>query len=284
VSRIVLALATCSLLAGGCNAPPPMPEDHWEGPKGTMHEVFRDEFDGPAGSAPNPAHWNVLDKEVNWNDEMQHYTQERKNSYLDGSGHLVIEGHKETYLKPDGTLSTQPYTSARLESVGLVEQLYGKFEARVWLPKGVGLWPAFWVLSNTYQTEGWPECGEIDILELAGSEDNTIHGTMHGPGYSGAAGLSRPFKLESGSFADGFHVFAIEWAPDGMRWLVDGQPYHSRTPDGMDFVGMRWVFDTPMYIILNLAIGGIYDGPPDETTVFPAKVLVDYVSVSALDP
>jgi len=284
MSRTVLALAVCSLLYSGCNAPPPMPEDHWDGPKGTMRETFRDEFDGAMGSAPNPLYWRPLEKEMNWNDEMQHYTAERKNSYLDGAGHLVIEGHKESYLKPDGTFSSQPYTSARLETVGLVEQAYGRFEARVWLPKGTGLWPAFWILGNDYSTVDWPECGEIDILELAGSEDNKIHGTMHGPGYSGAAGLSRSFDLETGSFADGFHTFAIEWAPDGMRWLVDGQPYHSRTPDGMDYVGKRWVFDHPMYIILNLAIGGIYDGPPDESTVFPARMVIDYVSVSALDP
>jgi beta-glucanase (GH16 family) len=280
----VLALALFGLLAAGCNSPPPgIPEDSWAGPSGTLREVLRDDFDGPAGSAPNPSYFHVLDKEMNWNQEMQYYTQDRKNSYLDGAGNLVLEAYQENYLKPDGTLSAQPYTSARLETAGLIEQRYGRFEARIWLPKGKGIWPAFWLLSNNYQEVGWPDCGEVDILELAGSKDNQVNGTMHGPGYSGSFGLSRTYVLEGGSFADGFHVFAIEWAPDGMRWLIDGQSFHERTPAGMGRSDLQWVFDRPMYMLLNLAVGGIYDGPPDETTVFPARMVIDYVSVSALE-
>jgi beta-glucanase (GH16 family) len=278
------ALTLLGLLGVACSNPPPgIPEDKWDGPTGTLREVFRDDFDGARGSEPNPGFWQVLDREDNWNDELQHYTQERKNSYLDGLGNLVIEAHQENYVKADGTPSTKGYTSARLESAGRVEQRYGRFEARILLPRGKGLWPAFWLLSNNIQEVGWPECGEVDILELAGSRDHKINGTMHGPGYSGSFALTKAFELPSGSFNDGFHVFAIEWAPDGMRWLVDGQPYHARTPTGLDYADIPWVFDRPMYMILNLAVGGVYDGPPNADTVFPAQVLVDYVSLSALE-
>jgi len=281
--RCRLALAIFGLLVTACSNPPPgFVEDSWDGPKGTLLEVFRDDFDGPAGSAPDPGFWNVLDKEMNWNDELQHYTQERKNSYLDGQGNLVIEAHQETYVRPDGTPSSKAYTSARLETYGLVEQQYGRFEARIWLPRGKGIWPAFWLLSNNYHEVGWPDCGEVDILELAGSRAHKINGSMHGPGYSGSFALSRSYELASGTFNDGFHVFAIEWAPDGMRWLVDEQPFHARTPAGLTQADIPWVFDRPMYMILNLAIGGIYDGDPDETTVFPARIVVDYVRVFAL--
>jgi beta-glucanase (GH16 family) len=275
-----------ALLGLACNAPPPSPEstsDDWAGPTGTFREVFRDDFDGALGSAPNPASWNVENREFGYNQELDYNTTDRKNSYLDGQGNLIIEAFAENYVLPDGRVSSQPYTSARLNSAGLVEQIHGRFEARIWLPSGTGLWPAFWVLGNDIADVGWPDCGEVDILELAGSKDFEIHGSMHGPGYSGSKGLTRSFALESGTFADGFHVFAIEWAPDGMRWLVDGKQYHARTPEGLGEQGMQWVFNRPMYMILNLAVGGFYDGEPDASTAFPAKMLIDYVSVSAFE-
>lgn len=273
-----------ALLALACNTPPPEDTgDEWDGPSGTFREVFRDDFDGVMGSAPNATFWNVEEREFGHNQELDYNTTDRRNSYLDGQGNLVIEAFEENYVLPNGRVSSQPYTSARLTSDGLFEHRYGRFEARVWLPQGKGLWPAFWLLGNNIDEVGWPRCGEIDILELAGSKPHKINGTLHGPGYSGTEGLTRSFELGSGVFADGFHTFAIEWAPDGMRWLVDGQPYHARTPEGLAKQGVDWVFDRPMYIILNLAIGGFYDGAPDASTVFPAKMLVDYVSVSALE-
>jgi beta-glucanase (GH16 family) len=144
------------------------------------------------------------------------------------------------------------------------------------------LWPAFWLLGNNIETVNWPDCGEVDIFEFGGSREHLVHGTMHGPGYSGSFGLKGSFELKSGSFADGFHVFAVEWAPEGIRWLVDDEPYHARTPAGLQYADVPWVFDQPMYMLLNLAVGGVYDGDPDETTVFPARMVVDYVRVYAL--
>jgi beta-glucanase (GH16 family) len=280
----VLAPALFAFLGLACNSPPPEDTgDEWAGPTGTFREVFRDDFDGDAGSAPNPLYWNVQEREFGQNQELDYNTTDRKNSYLDGAGNLVIEALKENYVLPNGRVSTQPYTSARMNTAGLVEQTYGRFEARIWLPSGKGLWPAFWVLGNNIEDVGWPKCGEVDVVELAGSRPGKINGSMHGPGYAGTEGLTRSFELDSGTFAGGFHVFAIEWAADGMRWLVDGKPYHARTPEGLRDQDVEWVFNRPMYMILNLAVGGFYDGEPDGSTAFPAKMVIDYVSVSALE-
>jgi beta-glucanase (GH16 family) len=280
----VVPVALFALLGVACNSPPPEDTgDSWDGPTGTAREVFRDDFDGAVGSAPSPANWIVVDREFGQNQELDYNTPDRKNSYLDGQGNLVIEAIKENYVLGNGRVSSQPYTSARLTTDGVFEQAYGRFEARVWLPKGKGLWPAFWVLGNDIGQVGWPDCGEVDILELAGSKPHEVKGSMHGPGYAGIASLSRAVELESGSFADGFHVFAIEWDRTGMRWLMDGKPYHARTPGGLSDNGVDWVFDHPMYIILNLAVGGLWDGAPDDATVFPARMVVDYVSVSVFE-
>ena len=113
---------------------------------------------------------------------------------------------------------TREYTSARLKTQGRFEQAYGRFEARLKIPRGQGLWPAFWMLGADIPTAGWPRCGEIDIMENIGREPSTVHGTFHGPGYSGANGIGAPFTLPGGArFADDFHVFAVEWDPAAIR-------------------------------------------------------------------
>jgi beta-glucanase (GH16 family) len=283
--RARLDVAVSLLFLFGCNSVPPDDVgDEWSGPTGTFHEVFRDDFNGPSGSAPDPAKWNVAVRERGLNQELDFNTSDRKNSFLDGQGQLVIQALKEQYTTSTGRISTQPYTSARLTTEGLLEQRYGRFQARIKLPKGKGLWPAFWMLGTRIDSVGWPECGEIDVLELAGSRPDTIKGSLHGPGYAGTASLTKPYQLDAGTFADGFHVFTLEWSPEGIRWLVDGDVYHSRTLHGLQQQGYRWVFDDPVYVILNLAVGGLYDGPPDASTVFPSQMVVDYVSVSVLAP
>jgi beta-glucanase (GH16 family) len=283
IGRMFAPAALC-LAAQACNTPPPPDTgDDWPGPKGTFREVFRDEFDGPAGSGPDESHWNVLDREFGHNQELDYNTTDRKNSYLDGQSNLVIQALSEHYQLPNGRVSSQPYTSARLETDGKVEQKYGRIEARIRLPAGKGLWPAFWLLGKSIHTVGWPDCGEVDVLELAGSKPAQINGTMHGPGYSGIEAPTGRYALESGIFADDFHIFTMEWNGEGMRWLVDGQQYYSRTRARIEDDGVQWVFDEPMFIILNLAVGGFYDGEPDSSTPFPSQMVIDYVSVSALD-
>jgi beta-glucanase (GH16 family) len=141
------------------------------------------------------------------------------------------------------------------------------------------MWPAFWMLGVDIGSASWPACGEIDIMENIGREPDTIHGTLHGPGYSGGNGIGAPSKVAAGQrFADGYHVFAIEWEKDVVRWYVDGNLYQTRTPKDLPS-GAKWVYDHPFFLLLNLAVGGQWPGNPDGTTTFPQTLKVDYVRV-----
>jgi beta-glucanase (GH16 family) len=189
---------------------------------------------------------------------------------MDGAGNLLITALKQEY-------SGAHYTSARLRSQGHLDQRYGRFEARIRLPEGQGLWPAFWLLGSDVASAGWPECGEIDIMEARGNEPHINHGSAHGPGYSGGNPKTAAFELDSGSFATAFHTFAVEWAPGEVHWFVDDVHYHAITVASMP-VEHRWVFDGSMFIILDLAVGGWFGGEVDDS-VFPATMAVDYVRV-----
>lgn len=210
------------------------------------------------------------------NNELETYTNRVQNAHVQ-DGNLVITAAKETYTGPDGI--TRDYTSARLKTQGLFDQRYGRFEARIKIPQGQGMWPAFWMLGNNIGNVGWPSCGEIDIMENIGKEPDKVHGSMHGPGYSGSNGLTGTFTVPSGKVADDFHIFAIEWEPSVVRFYVDSNLYETRTPSDLPS-GTTWVFDHPFFILLNVAVGGDWPGPPDNTTVFPQNMLVDYVRVS----
>jgi beta-glucanase (GH16 family) len=204
---------------------------------------------------------------------------------LDGSGNLVFQALKEQYVEANGAQSSQPYTSARLNTHGKLDQMYGKFEARIKLPVGgKGVWPAFWLLGENIEAAGWPDCGEVDILEWRGSYPSSIVSSLHGPGYAGGSSFHEHYDLPSGSYGDDFHVFTFEWTAEGVRWLVDGDEFYVKTVKGVREAGRTWVYDHPFYVILNLAIGGIFDGYPAAATVFPQQMLVDYVSVSQAAP
>src|SRR6185295_12134975 len=169
-----------------------------------------------------------------------------------------IQALRETYAGPDGVV--REHTSARLKTQGKFEQAYGRFEARLKVPRGQGLWPAFWMLGNDIGTAGWPRCGEIDVMENIGREPATVHGTIHGPGYSGAGGIGAAFILPGGApVADDFHVFAVEWEATAIRWYVDGTLYQTRTPTDLP-AGQRWAFDHPFFMVLNVAVGGGWPG------------------------
>ncbi|GAB6021270.1 hypothetical protein CHUAL_003884 [Chamberlinius hualienensis] len=146
------------------------------------------------------------------------------------------------------------------------------------LPKGKGLWPAFWSLGVDIDTVQWPNCGEINFLEMRGSAPSTAIGALHGPGYSGGEGSAVSYTLPSGTFNDDFHVFAVEWFPNSITWFVDGKAYETRTPADLPF-GRKWVFDHPFFILLNLAVGGLFPGDPDGSVPFPQYLKVDYVRV-----
>jgi beta-glucanase (GH16 family) len=282
-SACAAALALTSALALGCSNPPEPDVETWQEPSAGWVEVWREEFDGPSQAAPDAARWNVELRPSGYNEELDYDTNDRKNSFLDGSGNLVIRALKEQFVDAQGVTSSQPYTSARLNTQGKVEQQYGRFEARIKLPAGgKGVWPAFWLLGNDVDQAGWPSCGEVDILEMRGSRPTLIDSSLHGPGYSGGSAYHHYYRLASGSYGDDFHVFTFEWTPEGVRWLVDGDQFYVKTVEGVVRSGQRWVYDHPFFIILNLAIGGIFDGDPDASTMFPQQMQIDYVSVSKL--
>ena len=249
--------------------------------------VWSDAFEGPAGALPDPSVWTpeIGDGTANgipgWgNAERQTYTDDPVNLALDGEGNLVIRAVETDGDAPPCYYGAPcEYSSARIITAGALEVQYGRIEARIKIPYGQGLWPAFWMLGNDIAEVGWPESGEIDIMENVGREPGTVHGTIHGPGYSGAGGIGRGTSLPAGqAFADGFHVYAIEWWPERITWSVDGVDYSTLTPADLPS-GARWVFDHPFFVILNVAVGGHWPGYPDETTTFPQEMVVDYVRV-----
>jgi beta-glucanase (GH16 family) len=238
--------------------------------------TWEDNFNGPNGALPDPAKWVIESGGNGWgNDELEYYTARPENVRLK-NGNLVIEAVQEEFKGPDGV--KRRYTSGRLKTQGLFSQAYGRFEARIQIPNGQGVWPAFWLLGGDFPAVGWPECGEIDIMENVGVDKSRIHGSIHGPGYSAKKSLTSGFTLPQGRFSDSFHVFAVEWEPLSIRYYVDDELYATRTPVGLP-KDSKWVFDHPFFIILNLAVGGNLPANPDTATEFPQRMLVDYVRV-----
>lgn len=234
--------------------------------------VWEDGFEGPAGQAPDASKWayDIGTGDNGWgNQELQYYTDRPENIALNGSGQLAITARSESY-------AGSAFTSARIKTQGLFEQAYGRFEARIKLPWGPGIWPAFWMLGADITQTPWPQCGEIDIMEYRGQQPHLIHGSVHGPGYSGGAAITKSFGLENGRFDVDFHVFAIEWGEDYIDYFVDDTLYQRITPGG---VTGEWVYDHPFFLLLNVAVGGNFVGFPTSQTPFPQTMLVDYVKV-----
>jgi len=269
--------------------------------------IWQDEFAQPLGSGPDPSKWTHDLGDHGWgNKELQRYTDSRENAFVvadseatDGRA-LVIRA-----LREEGD-SESRYTSARIKTQRKFAAKFGRIEARLKLPKGQGIWAAFWTLGETIDERGWPECGEIDIMESLGHEPDKVYGTIHGPGHSGGDNQTtahyRIGKLDTDGdlvgepplddsqppacrevaktdFSAGYHVFAVEWQPGRIEWFVDGERYHALTPADLP-EGARWVFDgTPQFILLNLAVGGHWPRYPDATTEFPQDYRIDYVRV-----
>jgi beta-glucanase (GH16 family) len=276
-SRIISLLSAFVILAAGCQSaeqtksstlaiPTPIPTPiaaraGWE-------LVWNDEFDG---DAINRSDWTFDLGGGGWgNGEAQVYTDLPENARLE-EGLLVIEGRKE----PNDQGGFQ-FTSARLKTQGLKTFQYGRIEARLKVPAGAGVWPAFWMLGSNFDQVGWPDCGEIDIMEYVGKDPTVVIGTLHGPGYSGALGL-KGSSPQDYAIADDFHTYAVEWDKDQISWFFDDVEYHTLTRD--DVGSDRWVFDQPFFLILNLALGGTLGGFISPDTVFPAQVYADYVRV-----
>ena len=240
--------------------------------------VWSDEFNGPANTLPDAAKWtfDIGHGKNGWgNQELENYTRDPANVSQDGKGNLVIQALR----MPDGS-----YTSGRIKTQGKFNIQYGRIEARIKIPYGQGIWPAFWMLGNDIGSVGWPAGGEIDIMENIGKEPAMIHGSMHGPGYSGNTPLTSTYKLPSGAlFADDFHVYRVTWSAEAVVFAVDGNEYYRVTPQSLP-AGTKWVYDHPFFLLLNVAVGGRWPGKPDETSTFPQSMLVDWVRVYQLKP
>lgn len=230
---------------------------------------WSDEFDGTAGDLPDASKWTFDIGNNGWgNQELEYYTNRPENASLDGNGNLVITAKRENF-------QGSQYTSARLTTRNLFTQKYGRFEARLISPYGQGLWPAFWMLGSDGNTVSWPQCGEIDIMEMRGQSPNINHGSLHGPGFSGGNAITNSYALQYNRFDLDYHIFAVEWDAKKIDYFVDGYLYEriekSTVPE--------WVYDQPFYMILNVAVGGDFVGFPSAGTPMPQKMTVDYVRV-----
>lgn len=226
-------------------------------------QIWSDEFDGTSLDLTN---WEpeIGSGSSGWgNNELQYYTASPNNVSVD-SGYLHIIGREQSFQGSN-------YTSTRIKSEGLFDFQYGRVEARIKVPVGQGLWPAFWMLGSDFSNVGWPFCGEIDIMEHVNNELK-VHGTIHydqwGHTYSG------DFAYADASI---FHEYVLEWDSEEIRWYLDGVQFHQE--DIGAGTSSREEFHTPFFFILNLAIGGNWPGSPDATTQFPAVMMVDYVRV-----
>ncbi|MGW7647166.1 discoidin domain-containing protein [Streptomyces bobili] len=260
---------------------PPLPSD----PANPPRLVWSDEFDGAANTRPDASKWRS-DPGTGPNNELEYYTDHR-NAALDGAGHLVMEARREATAGsscPRDPLSgsgTCQYTSARMNTGAAFQFTYGRVEARIKVPNGNGLWPAFWMMGADFLTgRPWPYNGEIDIVEVLGKDVKTAYSTVHALAYNGGGGIGSPYTLPGNAdFSDDFHTWAADWNSKGITYSLDGRTVFSLDKDEVERTRGPWIFDHPHYLILNLAVGGDWPGPTDATTPFPSRMLVDYVRV-----
>jgi beta-glucanase (GH16 family) len=248
--------------------------------------LWHQEFREKAGTKPNSKIFNYDLGGGGWgNNEHQAYTNH--NATQTGTGVMALNLKRIPY-DPDDIYEMCPidtpdnsceFESARIQTKGKVHFQYGRLEARIKVPVGDGTWPAFWLLGTDISTNAWPNCGEIDIMETKGSEPYTVHGTAHGPGYSGGDGIVSTKTLGS-RLGTGYHVYALEWTYNKMKWYVDGKLYHTVTPSVVG--GHTYVFNKPMFMILNVAAGGWFAGDVDPD-LNSAQMRVDYIRYYSLN-
>jgi len=231
--------------------------------------TWEDNFDGEAGTLPDATKWK-FDVGTGWgNNQLEYDTDRAENVSMDGEGNLAIVAREESF-------GGQPFTSGRISTQNLFAQAYGRFEARIKMPYGPGIWPAFWLLGEDVEVNTWPQCGEIDIMENRGQLPHFVYGSVHGPGYSAGNAVSKSYGLENNRFDSEFHVFRVDWGEDYINYFVDDVFYFQVTPKSTPG---DWVYDHPFFIILNVAVGGDFVGFPTNQTDFPQTMLVDYVKV-----
>lgn len=251
------------VLATACTST--APADEWE-------LVWADEFQGAEDEPPDPANWSFDVGGDGWgNDQLEYDTDRPVNVSSNGDGFLRIRARREAYEGND-------WTSGRIKTKALQAFEYGKIEARIKLPAGKGIWPAFWMLGEDIDAVGWPSCGEVDILEMRGEEPDTVFGTIHGPGYSGGSGVTTEVTFDGVDFSADFHDFGIVWDPDTLVWTVDGEVLATATPGDLPPF-TAWVFDHPFFLLLNVAVGGTVVQEPDASTPDEVVMAVDHVKV-----
>jgi beta-glucanase (GH16 family) len=250
----------------------------------TWTQVWSDEFDGAAGASIDATKWNYQTADgckegiCGWgNNEKEYYTDASDNISLNGQGQLMIVAR----TAPAGlTCYYGPcrYTSGKVTTRDKMLAQPGRVVARIKLPRGQGLWPAFWMLGHSYPVTPWPAAGELDVMENKGSQPSTTSSAVHGPGYSGATPFAHAHDLSSGTLSDDFHTFAVEWDALRVRFFVDDAVHYEITRHALEQYGNS-ILDQPYFVILNLAVGGHFDGDPQSDAIFPATMLVDYVRV-----
>ena len=236
--------------------------------QGSMRLVWRDEFN--RNGLPDPKRW-TYEKGYVRNQEEQFYTEGRRENARVESGRLIIEARRDGF-------EGHPVSSASLITKGKASWTYGRIEVRAKLPKGRGTWPAIWTLGDDIDTVGWPGCGEIDIMENVGFDPDMAHFTIHSTGLDGNGHEASSGRVEVPSLSDAFHVYTLDWTPERIEWRLDGRIVHVYAK--AEPKGVKWVYDKPQYLMLNLAMGGAWGGQKGvDPAVYPAKFEVDYVRV-----
>ncbi|HEX7980886.1 MAG TPA: glycoside hydrolase family 16 protein [Gemmatimonadaceae bacterium] len=281
-----LAISLLTACGGGAAAATPTlpPADTTTAPPITWTQVWSDEFDGAAGASVDPAKWGFdlgdgcAAGNCGWgNNEKEYYTNAPENVSLDGQGRLAIVA-RPAVLNTTCYYGPCKYTSAKITTRGKLAAAPGRVEARIRIPSGQGLWPAFWMLGNDFPAVKWPDSGELDIMENHGSKPSTSSSAIHGPNYFGNTPFAHSNTIAPGTLADDFHLYAVEWDAGHAAFFVDGVKHYEVLKSDVLRYGAS-ILDKPYFIILNLAVGGNFDGDPLSDSILPATMLVDYVRV-----
>jgi len=252
------------------------------GGPGRWQLVWSDEFDHDG--LPDSSKWGFDVGGSGWgNKELQYYTERRKENARVENGRLIIEARRERFDKNE-------YTSARLVSKGKGDWTYGRFEVKAKLPSGRGTWPAIWMLptGRSYGNGGWPDNGEIDIMEHVGFDPNVIHGSAHTRAYYHVIGTQKTARINVPGVSTEFNVYAVEWTPDEIRWFINDKQYFTftnerRTQSTADY--KQWPFDRPFHMILNMAVGGTWGGSHGvDESIWPQRMEIEYVRVYQAKP
>ena len=278
-----IASALCCLTFSACASSPARSQAAASAAASQFNALaWSDEFE-----TADMSNWTFETGGHGWGNQERQYYTDGQNAFIQydataGSRVLVIEARRGAPAGASCWYGACEYSSTRMIGKGKREFQHGRVEARIRLPHTQGIWPAFWMLGSNFDRVGWPHSGEIDIMEHVGYEATLTHGALHGPGYSGNTPISGTHDLGEPADAS-YHVYAVEWDSEGLRWFVDGEQFYSRTRAQVEAFG-PWVFDQPFFILLNVAVGGQWPGSPDASSVFPQRMYVDWVRVYQAGP